>query len=209
MESKEKINAITLRKLREIRGLSRKEAAILLNFSHKTIEKVENGRGGLKWPRVEQIIEAYQFTKEDFLLCREGKSEQVKEKFCQKNKNALGKKEKALTFQRERRFDKRVITKKIQVLKALRKLRNISQDMGSLMCGYHRAAIGHIENGRIELQESRIAHIVKSYGFTMEDFERHMKSENIITDVQDECISVIKSLSEEKLKVVYPIITYI
>ena len=42
--------ALAIRKLREIRGFNRKQAGILLEKSHKTIECFENGRGEVRGP---------------------------------------------------------------------------------------------------------------------------------------------------------------
>ena len=197
MGNERKIDAFTLRKLREIRGLSRKEVAVLLDIGHKSVEKFENGRTILKKPRIEQTVRAYGFTYEDFLLCREGKGKQIQQRFCHKRKK---------TIKRRDRFLKKVITKEARVLRMLRKLKNISQYKASFICGYHKGAIGYIENGRIQLSQLRIQHIVQSYGFTMEDFERHMKADVLVTEIQDECISIIKSLSEKNLKVVQPLL---
>ncbi len=88
----------------------------------------------------------------------------------------------------------------------MRILRNLSQRKASSLCGYHKKAIGVIENGRVELSQSRIQHIVKSYGFTMKDFESHMKADILVTEIQDECISIIRALSEDKLKIVHPLL---
>ena len=92
------------------------------------------------------------------------------------------------------------------MLKLLRTLKNLSQYKASSVCGYHRKAIGHIENGRVELREARIAHIVKAYGFKMADFDCHMKSDILVTEIQDECISIIKGLCEKNLKAVHPLL---
>ena len=100
MGNEGKIDAVTLRKLREIKRLSRKEAGVLLGIGHKTIEKIENGKTNLKKPRIEQITGAYGLTYKDFLLCREGKSEQIKERLCHKKKRTLSKKKKALIYKR-------------------------------------------------------------------------------------------------------------
>ena len=199
MENEGKVDAIALRKLREIRGLNRKEAGILLGVGHKTVERFENGRTILRRSRIEQTVRAYDLTYEDFLLCREGKSEQIKKKFGHT-------KEKVIDNNKRRRFYKKIITKEVQVLQALRKLKDLSQNKASVVCGYNRTAIGYIENGRVELHRTKIAHIVNSYGFTTEDFERHMKSEVLVTDIQDECISIIKGLCEKNLKAVHPLL---
>ena len=198
--------ALALRKMREIRGLSRKEASTLLGIGHKAIEKIENGKPNLKRPRIAQIVEAYGLTHTDFLLCCEGKSEQIREKFCHKKARPLSQKEQALIYKNGRRFHKKVITKEIRVLKFLRTLKDLSQYKASFICGYHKNAIGHIENGRVELSRTKIAHIVESDGFTMTDFECHMESKILLTEVQDECVSIIKSLCEERLKVVHPVL---
>ncbi len=194
-----KIDAVTLRKLREIRGLSRKEAAVLLSLSFKSVERFENGRAIIDRRRIDKTISAYGFTYEDFLLCREGKSEQLQKRFCHK-------KEKVIDNKKVRRFYKKIITKQARVLRILRVQKKLSQYKASLICGYHKGAIGHIEMGRIQLPKNRIIHIVKSYGFTMEDFESHMKSEVLVTEIQDECISIIKGLSEKNLKAVHPLL---
>ena len=199
MKNKGKTDAITLRKLREIRGFSRKEAGVLLGLGHKSVERFENGRTLLGRARIDNILRTYGLTHEDFLSCREGKSEQIKKRFCHKR-------EKVIENNKTRRSYKKIITKEVKVLKVLRKLKNLSQYKASLICGYHKGAIGHIENGRIELPQSRIQHIVKSYGFTLEDFERHMKSDVLVTDIQNECLSIIKGLSEENLKAVYSLL---
>ena len=194
-----KIDAVTLRKLREIRGLSRKEAAVLLGMNFKSVERFENGRSTISESRIDKLISAYGFTNEDFLLCREGKSEQIKKRFCPKEK-------KAIDDRRDRRFLKKIITKEARVLRILRTQKRLSQYKASLICGYHKGAIGHIEMGRIQLPKNRIIHILKSYGFTMEEFESHMKAEVLVTEIQDECISIIKNLCEKNLKAVHPLL---
>ncbi len=199
MGNEGKIDAITLRKLREIRGLSRKEVGVLLDLSRKSVERFENGRTLLGRIRIDNILRAYGLTHRDFLLCREGKSEQIQKRFCRK-------KEKVIENNKARRSYKKIITKEVQVLKALRQLKNLTQYKASFLCGYSKTAIGHIENGRIELLQSRIQHIVESYCFTMKDFDYHMKSDILVTEIQDECLSIIRGLSEEKLKAVYSLL---
>ncbi len=195
----DKVDAITLRKLREIRGLSRKEAAILLGLNFKSIERFENGRSTIDRSRIDKTASIYGFTYEDFLLCRAGKSEQIEKRFCHKKKEVVD-------HRRDRRFLKKIITKEARVLRVLRNLKKLSQYKASSICGYHKAAIGHIETGRVGLPKVRIAHIVQSYGFTIEDFESYMRAEILVTEVQDECISIIRGLSEKNLKAVHPLL---
>ena len=48
MGNEGKTDALALKTLREIRGLSRKDAGVLLGVSHKSIEKFENGENDPK-----------------------------------------------------------------------------------------------------------------------------------------------------------------
>ena len=200
MKSEGQTDAIALRKLRELKGLNRKDAAVLLGLNYKSIEKFENGRTELTRTKINNILSSYDLSYSDFLLCREGKSEQVKIKLGHKQK-------KVHDDNLSRRSYKKVITKEAQVLQVLRRLKNYTQYKASIICGYSRTAIGHIENGRIEIPNSRICHIVEAYGFTMDDFDYHMKSEVFVTEIQDDCISIIRSLGEDKLKAVYPLLS--
>ncbi len=117
MKNEGKTDAITLRKLREVRGFSRKEAAVLLEASFKTVEKFENGRTILNGTRIDNILRAYGLTYGDFLSCREGKSEQIQKRFCHK-------KERVFDNNKNRRSYKKIITKEVQVLKALRRIKS-------------------------------------------------------------------------------------
>ena len=175
----------------------------------KSIEKFENGRTTLNRTKIDEILSAYGQTREighsgltyaDFENCRNGKIEQIKKR--------LGHKQiKVIENNPRRRSYKKFVTKEAKALVVMRRLKDLSQYKASRLCGYSQTAIGHIENGRIEIPRKRIKHIVESYGFTMNDFENHMKSEVFVTDIQDDCISIIKRLSEDKLKAVYPLLS--
>ena len=84
-----KIAAVTLRRLREIQRIKSQRGSYSLG------PRPQDGGEGLKmgerfWirTRIEQTVRVYGFTFEDFLLCREGKSEQIKKKILsQKRKD--------------------------------------------------------------------------------------------------------------------------
>ncbi len=191
--------ALAIRKLREIKGLDRREASVLLEISHKTIESFENGRNPLSKEKVAKYLALYGFSNADFDMCLAGQVEQVKEKYGPKRK-------KIIENNSLRRSYKQIMTKEVKVLQVLRRLRGVSQYQASRLCGYWQSTIGHIETGRIELSQKRICHIVESYGFTMDDFSYHMNGTEFVTDIQDQCISIIRKLSREKLKVVQPLL---
>jgi len=191
---------VALRKMRDFLKLDRKSAAILIEKSSKQLEKIENGYVEVTPQLINHFVTKYGFSIKNFELLVAGKMEQVKNNICPKN-------EKVIENNLLRRSYKKVITKEARVLQVLRRLQGLSQYKASFLCGYSKTAIGHIEHGRIEIPKSRICHIVKSYGLSMKDFEHHMKSEVFVTDIQDDCIKIIKGLGEEKLKVVYPLLS--
>ena len=191
--------ALSLRKLRELSGLDRKQAGIKLGVSHKTVEKFENGRSQLSPTKVGEILRGYDVPQEDFEHVLNGRFDAIREKYAPKRV-------KIIEHKQLRRSYKRDISKDVLTLIALRRLKSLTQCEAALKCGYARCTMGHIENGRIELPAKRIEHIVKTYGFTMADFNYHKNSEAFVTDIQDECIKVIRALSEEKLKAVFPLL---
>ncbi len=189
---------LALRKMREILDLDRKSVAILVEKSSKQLEKIENGFVELTPLLINKFIKSYGFSVANFELLVNGKVGQVWQKLRIPKK-------KIIENNTLRRSYKKIITKEAKTLKALRRLRGLSQYQASHLCKYHRTAIGHIENGRVELPQSRTQHIVKSC-FKMKGFEYHVKSEAFVTDIQDECISIIKGLDEEKLRAVHPLL---
>ena len=186
------IETIALRKIRELKGLSRKEAGALLSVSCKQIEKIENGRSNLSEPKILNYLSQYNISKNDFLLICEGKFDIVKNKYGPP-------KPKIIENNKLRRSYKRIITKEVRVLINLRKIKKYSQFRASLICGYARCTMGHIENGRIEIPKDRIKHIVNSYGFTIEAFDKMMKSEVLRDEILDKCISTLETLADDKL----------
>ena len=190
------VEVIALRKMRELKGLSRKEAAALFGLSHKTIEKMENGRSRLTQKKINHFIFTYGFKREDFENLCQGKIHLIKEKyFFHKKVKKSG-----------RRSYQKIITKEAKVLISLRQKLGISQNEASRRCGYARSVMGHIENGRINLCESRIKHIVKSYGLSMDDFKKELQGEFIYSDLLKNCLRITRELESEKLIGVYQIL---
>ena len=81
-------------------------------------------------------------------------------------------------------------------------MKGISQDRASSLCGYSRPSIGHIENGRIEMDQERIHHIVSSYGHELSEFQRLMNEEVLRDEVLEMCYRKMVSLPESKLQLI-------
>lgn len=190
---------IALRKMRELLGHDRKTAGLLVEKSPKQLEKIENGFVEVTSQLINHFILKYAFSKKHFELLVLGKFSEVQNNICSKKRNVI-------ENNKLRRSYKKIITDDIRILISMRKQKNLTQYDAGKTCGYTRTTIGHIENGRIELPPSRIKHIVLSYGFTMKDFEEHKASEVLITDLQDNCIELIRKIDTTKLTAVYSVL---
>ncbi|MFA6236098.1 MAG: helix-turn-helix transcriptional regulator [Bacteriovorax sp.] len=188
-----------LRELRLSKNLSLDEASIPLGIKSKGLGHIENGRVKLTKEKIEKIVMSLGFNYHDFL--------RAKKKIKDDKRNRVNKPtiKKVLTNS-DRRSYKRIITKEVKALKSLRVLRKLSQDEASYLCGYSRPSIGHIENGRIAVDRKRILHIVKCFGFKIEDFEKYLKAEVMRHEVIEQCKDKILDLTDEKLSLIKGII---
>lgn len=184
-------NCKALRRARELRKLSRKELASRLDISVSAVEKFERGVDILSEERINRILEAMEITAQQFHKVKRGK-----------NLNSTADRKKLVLSNSDRRSYRKEITKECQVLRSMRRMKSLSQDQASFLCGYARATIGHIENGRIELSNERIRHIVESYGYKYMDFENNLNQEELRDQIIETCIDKINQLDDSKLGLV-------
>ncbi|MFY7994146.1 MAG: helix-turn-helix transcriptional regulator [Bacteriovoracaceae bacterium] len=190
---KEKINlshAKALKRAREMMKVTRIEMGRRLNLSIEAIKKYEKGGAVIDERKIQNYLNALDLTNEDYQKIKKGKG------------ISRTRKKKTVFTNQERRSYCRIITKEVRVLRILRQMKNLSQDQASSVCGYSRPSIGHIENGRITLDQNRIEHIVESYGHPITEFDRLMREEIIRDEILDEAFDKIRCLSEDKLKIV-------
>lgn len=187
-------HAKAIRRSRELLKLTRKEVGLRLGISFQAVEKYESGRAVIDEEKLEKILLALKLSVEEYEKIRKGKGIGLKKKM------------KTVSSNQDRRSYKRIITKEVRVLKILRLMRNLTQDQASAVCGYSRPSIGHIENGRIEVDLDRTQHIVYSYGLEMSEFYRLMKEEVLRDEVIEDCYLKMMTLPEDKLKLVQSVI---
>lgn len=186
---------LALRELRLEKGWSLAEAALPLKIKSKALGHIENGRVGLTDERVRQMLEVWGLHYHDFIRAKK----MVKDEKRNRPKRKIIR---TVLSNMDRRSYQRIITKEVRILKILRKMKKLTQDKASSLCGYSRPTIGHIENGRIEIPKERIEHIVRSYGFEMKRFNEMLSSEVLRDEVSERCMDKISSLSDEKLRVI-------
>ena len=184
-----------IKELRLEASLTLKEAGKSLSISEKTIGAIENGRISLSKSRINEIINSYGFTYFDFVRVK---------KLLDKNENKrLPRKTiKRVLKNSDRRSYQKIITKECKVLRSMRRIKKISQDDASKICGYSRPTIGHIENGRIEISKERAKHIVESYGYKYSDFEENLSKVELRDTIIDSCLEKIEHLDDSKLEIV-------
>ena len=64
--------------------------------------------------------------------------------------------------------------------------------------------IDHRESGRVDLSDKieEIRHIVSSYGLKMEEYYDLLNSEILRDEVVDNCLNILETISDDKLKAV-------
>ncbi|MFA5582611.1 MAG: helix-turn-helix domain-containing protein [Bacteriovoracaceae bacterium] len=184
--------SVLLKQMRLLRRLSRDQASLILSYSSKHIERLENGRGHITLDKFKELQDKYGIKDSEVDELRTGiKTE--KKKITPKNRP-------------NRRFCKRVVTRECKVLKEMRLLKNIDQYSASKLCGHGRNTIGYIENGRVHLTQDKIRNIVETYGFTMELFYQWVKLPMLRHEMIDQCQEIISQLDENKLRIVMPML---
>lgn len=186
---------MTLRKMRELRGWSRKEAAIKVSLSFKSIEKLENGRGNIDELRLIEFAKAYGFNLTDLYNIRVG---QYDDDITRKNRP----KKENDPKRRDRRFCTPNVTKECRTLRQMREDKNLSQYKLSAICGYEKRRIGFYECGRKNLDKKLIKFIVNHMGYDMDDFNRYMELDEMPYQVIGDCNKVMLELDLKTLKAV-------
>lgn len=184
---------VAIKKMRMIRKLKRTEAALIFDYSRSSIEKVENGRGKLTPERVRKFVEGYGFTQNQFMDLKLGRLGEIAPA------QVAIKKVRIIEHLEMRRSYKKIITKEVRTLICFRKRKEITQYQASALCGYSKPTIGHVEQGRVELTEHRIKHIVTAYGCTMKEFYEAVRSEIMRDEVEADCARLIQRLDDNRL----------
>ena len=105
-----------------------------------------------------------------------------------------------------KRSQQRRMTPSAKVLRYMRHKSGLSVNQAGRLCGISGSAIAHIEHGRMDIPEGRVETLVKGYGFAMADFHALLCGSGLPANPRDECIAVIRELSEAKVAAVYGIL---
>lgn len=184
---------IAIKKMRMIRKMNRQDAAAIFSYSRSSIERVENGRAKLSPDRVRKFVDGYGFTWPQFMDIKLGRKVDQSEILPEPKKVRI------IEHVDLRRSYKRIITKEVRAIRTFRRRKGISQEKGSELCGYFKTTISHLENGRIDLTEEKIKHIMKCYGFSLHDFYECVGSDIPREEIEQDCIKLIQRLDDNRL----------
>lgn len=99
-----------------------------------------------------------------------------------------------------------VAKKQGSLLRNMREAADLTMRQLAMQIGISHTAISQIEHGKLELPYGRIEQIVKACGQSMTDFEKMMGKTFIAPNYRDECISIVKTLDEESVSIVYQLL---
>jgi len=108
---------------------------------------------------------------------------------------------------RYRRSDTKIVTQEAKVLKFLRESRRLSMRKAGRLINLSDTFVCHCENGRIDLSPGIIAKFLHAYGFDYGHFQKLVLGQiEMPQDKLEECLSLLKNMSQDKLKTVKTIL---
>ncbi len=107
---------------------------------------------------------------------------------------------------KEKRSNKRVVTRTAQIVRFMRISRNISQKQAAKLCQCSEQGIGHYENGRMDISESRLLLMLTAYSYTREQFAEFSSGREIPVDIKNECLQILTQLDEIKLRLIHGVL---
>lgn len=107
-----------------------------------------------------------------------------------------------------KRSNERVITTQSRVIRYMRLKSGVGQREAGRAVGCSEGAIGHYENGRMSVPESRARQLVALYGFAWSEYESYIAGKPFpVVSLKDECMGLLNRISsEEKLRAVHTIL---
>jgi transcriptional regulator with XRE-family HTH domain len=106
-----------------------------------------------------------------------------------------------------KRSQERRITVQSKVVRFLRLSRGISQREAARQCRISEPAIGHYENGRMDVSPARLEQFLRVYGYTRQEYDEYLGGKAIpVISVRDECVSLLGKIDEVKLRAVHAVL---
>ena len=94
------------------------------------------------------------------------------------------------------------------VLRRMRESSGLTMRQAAGIVGISHVAISQLENGKLSLPAYRIEQLVKTYGFTKEEYHKIMGHEPAV-NLRDDCHAMIDKIDNSDLSALRPILNLI
>ena len=89
----------------------------------------------------------------------------------------------------------------------MRLSRGISQRETGRRCDISEAAVGHYENGRMDVSSERLRQFLTLYGYALAEFDDYVNGKPLpVISVKDECLRLLNALDEQKLRAIHAVL---
>lgn len=107
-----------------------------------------------------------------------------------------------------KRSNQKIQTTHSKILRFMRVSRGFSMRGASKEIGLSATTVNHVENGRMDLSDRLIGRFIKAYGYNLREYNDYLKGkESIPFNYKEECISLIKSMDNAKLKAIHGLLS--
>ncbi len=107
-----------------------------------------------------------------------------------------------------KRSNQKIQTTHSKILRFMRVSRGLSMRGAGKKMRLSSTTVNHVENGRMDLNDKLIGRFIKAYGYTLKEYNDYLKGkESIPFDFKEECISLIKSMDNTKLKAIHGLLS--
>jgi transcriptional regulator with XRE-family HTH domain len=94
-----------------------------------------------------------------------------------------------------------------KIIRFMRQSRGISQKQAARKCSVSEQAVGHYENGRMDISVVRLARFLETYSYTFSEYEEYLKGKPLpLLSLKEECISLLAKIDDAKLKTVHAVL---
>lgn len=109
---------------------------------------------------------------------------------------------------KRKRSQEKKITSQAKILRFMRLTRGLSQKRVAILCDLSEQAIGHYENGRMDISAHRLERFLAAYRFNAEEYAEYLsgKKEIPVLKLKDECTQLLDRIDESKLKTIHSVL---
>jgi len=102
-----------------------------------------------------------------------------------------------------KRFDRKIITREVKIIRALREKKKQSVQKAAEVIGTNKSTLTALENGRINLSADWIRKILRGYSVTEASFKQMVEAKDTIREeIVSEVMEMLQKLSYDRLIVI-------